>query len=178
MIDQQTASIIKYILDASGNPFPYYHKVPQNFKIPAVYFPTPEILSGGDTFGTYYLDYALYIVFFASSDVEAYGLGFRALDAIRAARNMLPLLDESGAAIDGEYIRVKDPRLKVIDTGAAQLVIEWRDRKPYADTTVEYPEVSGSWVNFLPKSEELTDTDAETILTQALQTLREENSNE
>lgn len=58
MLEQELASIMKYTLDAAGTPTPYYYRVPQHFMVPAVYFPLPEIVSGGETFLTYNLDYA------------------------------------------------------------------------------------------------------------------------
>ncbi|MCX4265958.1 MAG: hypothetical protein OSJ64_03975, partial [Firmicutes bacterium] len=60
MLEQELASIMKYLLDTADNPSPYYWQVPQNFVVPAIYFPIPEIVSGGETFLTYKLDYAWY----------------------------------------------------------------------------------------------------------------------
>lgn len=66
------ASIIKFVLDRAGGPSPYYWNVPQNFIVPAVYFPPPEMETGGETFLTYYVDYAWYIKLFHTSGQGAY----------------------------------------------------------------------------------------------------------
>ena len=57
MIEQELASIIKFVLDATDDPAPYYHNIPEDFFVPAVYFPTPEITTGGETFLTYRMEY-------------------------------------------------------------------------------------------------------------------------
>ncbi len=137
-LEQETASIIKFILDKTGSPAPYYSDVPEGFSVPSVFFPQPEIASGGDTFLTYELEYAWYIVFFHKSAQDAYDLGLTALTAIKKARNLIPLIDETGAQID-DGIRLDDPKLKALDDGAAQLTLTWRSRRPYEDTLRNLP---------------------------------------
>lgn len=131
MLEQEMASIIKFILDSTAGPSPYYWKVPESFRVPAVYFPVPEIVSGADTLLTYSLDYAWYILFFAKNDNGAYALGSQALEAIRKKRNLIPLIDASGDDISGEYVRVNDPDARRLDGGVCQLSVTWRSRRPY-----------------------------------------------
>lgn len=57
MLEQDLASIMRFLTIHSGNPAPYYKNVPEQFCVPAVYFPRPEIGSSGDTFSTYALDF-------------------------------------------------------------------------------------------------------------------------
>lgn len=131
MLEQEMASIIKFIFDHAGGPSPYYWKVPQNFSVPAVYFPTPELDTGGDTFLTYYTDYVWYVKLFHKTEQGAYSLGSAVVDAIRAAKNLIPLIAQDGSEIEESWVRVNDPKLKGLDDGAAQLTINWRSRKPY-----------------------------------------------
>lgn len=56
MLEQDLASIMRFLTEKSGSPAPYYNNVPEQFRIPAVYFPRPEIGSSGDTLNTYALD--------------------------------------------------------------------------------------------------------------------------
>ena len=79
MLEQEMASIIKFVLDNAQGPSPYYWNVPQHFCVPAAYFPTPEIDTGGETFLTYYMDYVWYIKLFHKTGQGAYSLGFRSL---------------------------------------------------------------------------------------------------
>lgn len=130
MLEQELASIIKYTLDIADNPAPYYYQVPQHFIVPAVYFPVPEITSGGETFLSYNLDYAWYIKFFHKSSQLAFALGFKVLTALKSGRNLVPLITPSGERAAGG-VRLYDPKLKALNEGAAQLALSWRSRRPY-----------------------------------------------
>lgn len=92
MLEQEMASIIKFVLDNAQGPSPYYWNVPQHFCVPAAYFPTPEIDTGGETFLTYYMDYVWYIKLFHKTGQGAYSLGFSVITALKAARNLVPLI--------------------------------------------------------------------------------------
>lgn len=130
MLEQEIASIIKYILDEAGNPSPYYYEVPQNFVVPAAYFPTPEISTRGETFRTYAMEFNWFIKFFHNTTQEAYNLAFTPFTAIKANRNLIPLISTDGSQT-GEKLRIKDPSLNTIDQGVAQIQINWISRRPY-----------------------------------------------
>lgn len=136
MLEQEIASIIKFILEAAENPTPYYYNVPQDFCVPAVYFPVPEILTGGDTFQTYYTEYSWYIKFFHKTTQEAYQRALKAITSIKEHRNLIPLIDKNGNNT-GSGIRIADPLLKIVDDGAAQLEIYFTSRRPYKQTDAE-----------------------------------------
>ena len=106
--------------------------LPEQFRIPAVYFPRPEIGSSGDTLNTYALDFSLFVKFFHRTKEDAYELGYTALNALLERRNRIPLIDESGKPT-GKYIRIRDPTLRAVDESAVQLQIDWTARKPFAD---------------------------------------------
>ena len=129
-MEQEMASIIKFVLTAAGNPAPYYYSVPKDFVIPAMYFPTPEITSDGETFVTYGLDYAWYISVFAATSRAANTMGALVLNAIRAARNLVPLIDQTGKDTS-QGVRLRDPEMVTIDEGIVQIKIRWRTRRPY-----------------------------------------------
>lgn len=136
MLEQELASIIKFTLDSAGNPYPYYWNVKENFNVPAAYFPTPEIDTGGETFLTYKMDYVWYIKFFHHTSQEAYALGLAVLTALKGKRNLVPLITQTGEAA-GTGIRLNDPKLKVLDDGAAQLTLNWTSRRPYDTAAVQ-----------------------------------------
>ena len=131
MLEQETASIIKFVTENAGNPYPYYWNVPQNFMIPAVYFPTPEIITGGETFLTYYVDFSWYINIFHKTAQQAYAIAHKVLTAIKEQRNLIPLISEDGSKIENSWVRVNDPSVEIIENGTAQLTITWRSRRPY-----------------------------------------------
>lgn len=146
MIDQELASIIHFVLKSAGDPKPYYWKVPEDFVVPSAFFPPPEIVSGPDTLNSYKFEYAWYIKLFHKSDEDAYVLGRNVTDEIRKIRNLLPLIDENGEAIEGKYIRIRDPKVLLLENGACQLTIEWPSRRPYyledSPEVTEEPEVT------------------------------------
>lgn len=137
VLEQEIASIIKFLLDSTGNPSPYYYKVPQSFTVPAAYFPPPEINTDGETLTAYGMDYTMYVKFFALSSEEAYQYGLKAVTTIRGRRNLVPLIQEDGKPQPGRGLRINDPSLKMLDDGAAQVTVNWRSRRPYDDEAVQ-----------------------------------------
>lgn len=130
MLEQEIASIIKFILDSSGNPTPYYYNIPQSFQMPAAYFPRPEITTDGDTLSTYAAEYAMYANFFDRTTEEAYDRALTALEAIKRRRDYIPLIDMDGEKLD-KGVRLKKLSLKPIDECVAQLSMEFVSRRPY-----------------------------------------------
>jgi hypothetical protein len=130
MLEQEIASAIKFILESADNPAPYYYEVPQDFLVPAVYFPPPEILSRGDTLATYALEYSWYVKFFHKDAQSAHALGMAALTALQYKKNIVALIDTAGE-LTGRGFRMNDPALKIIDDGAVQLALSWDSRRPY-----------------------------------------------
>lgn len=164
MIEQEMASIIKFVLDNAGGPAPYYWNVPRHFTVPAAYFPPPELDTGGETFLTYFVDYAWYIKVFHRTAQGAYALGNAVLQATRAARNLVPLIAPDGSIIAGSWVRVNDPKLKVLDDGAAQLTVTWRSRRPYSDTMEERERAQAINVDvFMKSGKTITDAYAEAL---------------
>lgn len=149
-LEQEVASIMSFALHSAGDPHPYYWDVPEDFKRPAMYFPQPEITTGGDTLGTYASDYAWYINVFAKTTEEAHGIGLAVLTALKRARNCVPLLNEDGTE-SGKKLRLKDPGLKRGDAGVVQLTIEWTSRKSYAG--VDPPKMQISKIHISQKED-------------------------
>ena len=131
MIEQELASIIKFVLDATDDPAPYYHNIPEDFFVPAVYFPTPEITTGGETFLTYRMEYDWCIHFIHSTTEDAHVMALKAITAIKESRNLIPLIDMDGKKT-GDGIRINDPSLRVADMGVVKLMIRFVSRRPYA----------------------------------------------
>lgn len=130
LLEQEIASIMAFALKYAGNPAPYYYDVPENFQVPAMYFPQPEIDTGGETFRTYAMRYAWYINVFHKTTEDAFALAWKVLTALKQQRNLVPLLDEDGSKA-GSGLRLNDPSAKVIETGIAQITLTWTSRRPY-----------------------------------------------
>lgn len=131
VIEQELASIFGFVLQAAGNPMPYYRNLPQDFSVPAAYFPIPEITTSGDTFNDYGAEYDWYIKFIHSETQEAYEMALNALTAIKEARNLIPLRSQDGKLTE-KGVRIKDPELRTIDDGVVQLKIRFISRRPYS----------------------------------------------
>lgn len=129
-MEQEIASIIKYVLDASENPTPYYYRVPQGFHVPAIYFPAPEVDTKGNTFHSYKINYVWYLKFLHRHTNAAYEVAIKALQAIKNNRNIIPLVDFEGNQL-ADGIRLKDTKLKEVEEGAMQLMLSWSSIQPY-----------------------------------------------
>lgn len=151
MLEREIASATQFILESAGNPEPYDANVPQDFIVPAVYFPVPEIVSGGDTLNTYMLSYSWYIKFFHKDTQSAYESALAVLTALQSMKNLIPLIDENGKHM-GRKFRTGDPSLKIIDTGAVQLTLKWDSRRPYYREAVQ--KMMKFYVSYTAKSYE------------------------
>ena len=60
MLEQETAGIIKFVLEAAGDPTPYYGNVPEGFAVPSAFFPSPDISYQPDSLSSYGADCCLY----------------------------------------------------------------------------------------------------------------------
>jgi len=132
MLEQEVASIIKFTLDSAGHPAPYYNEVKENFAVPSIYFPSPEIDTGGETFSTYRLGYSWFVKVFHKTTEDAYAMALKVLLAIKGARNCVPLIATDGQNT-GELLRIKDPAIKKLDSGVYQIEFGWDSRRPYND---------------------------------------------
>lgn len=132
MLEQEIASVMRFVLDSAGGPTPYYDEIPEGFLVPAVYFPPPEISSRSDTLSAYALEYTLYIKFIHNTTPEALALGNAAYFTLLRARNLIPLIDCDGNQT-GRGLRTKYASLRKIDTGTFQFDLTWDSRRPYAE---------------------------------------------
>jgi hypothetical protein len=134
MLEQEIASVMRFVLKHSNNPFPYYESVPEGFCVPSVYFPQPEIMTGGGTLKAYGLSYSWFIKFYHKDTQSAHALGVAVLTALKSRRNAVPLIERDGA-LTGRMFRLKDPALRTIDDMAVQLTLMWDSYRPYHDET-------------------------------------------
>ncbi len=133
LLEQEAASIMSFAIKSAGDVAVYYYDVPESFKTPSMYFPQPEIVTSGETFGTYAARYAWYINVFHDTTEEAFAIAWEVLTALKRARNYVPLLDEDGGELTGagSKLRLDDPSVKVVDVGVAQITLGWTSRRPY-----------------------------------------------
>lgn len=129
-LDNELASAMHFIIAASENPHPYYWNIPQDFVVPAVYFPQPEIDTRGDTFSTYALNFSWFVRFFHKDNQLAHTMAFSSLTALQQNRNAVPIINANGNPT-GKIFRMHDPNLRIISDGVAQLHLRWDSPRPY-----------------------------------------------
>lgn len=167
-IEQEVASAAKFILEAVGNATPYYWEVPQNFIVPAVYFPAPGIVMAGDATDTYRVSYSWIIKFFARTTEYAQYMARKAATAIKDAHNCIPLVSANGekAAIVDKYepvegagtryynFRVRDPEIRETERGVWQMTLSWNSPRYYtaaqADRAMRFIAMRGDDEPFMP----------------------------
>ena len=130
MLDAEIASIMKFLIDAAGNPGPYYYNIPENFVVPAIYFPQPEISTRGDTLKTYALEFSWFVKFFGKDTQSAQQMAFAVMTALQRRKNVVPLIDAAGA-LTGRGFRMKDPSFRIADDGVVQMTLTWDSSRPY-----------------------------------------------
>lgn len=130
---QDEASIARRICEILPDAAVYYEKLPDaGFKIPAVYFPAPELTSRGDTLTGWAAKYSWHVKIFAATARKARELADKVVDVLMTARRIVPLFDDEGNPT-GQTVRIDDPSVKAIDDspGAAQLTITWDSCRDY-----------------------------------------------
>lgn len=135
-MDQEIASAARFILAAVEDAHPYYWEMKQDFRVPAVYFPTPEVETAGDSVGAYRMSFTWFVKFFAITDDEAHSMAFAAMVALREARNCVPLYEIDGESA-GRAFRTKDPQIKAVDRGVWQLTLRWDSPRPFPEEEIE-----------------------------------------
>ena len=109
-MDQEMASIIRYIKDVNQNTRIYLKKMPQNFEVPAVYFPSPEL-----------------IAFELASDI---------LFNIASNMFLIPLRNIDGSLV-GKNISIREPNLSKVEDGIYSIEIIWDSIKTYTQKEVQ-----------------------------------------
>lgn len=136
MLEQELASIARFIFDNTGIQAVYYNEMPESFQTPSLYFPVPEVMTRGDTMNSYALVYSWYVKVFDKRSNTAYNKAFNALNAIKQKRNLIPLINPDGTP-QQKGIRIRDPMLTKLDTGVVQLKIDWDSVREFEKSTVE-----------------------------------------
>ena len=125
LIDQEGASIARFMIEAADSIKPYFEDMPQDFVVPSIYFPEPEAEPSGDTSVSFAVDFVMYVKVFHSSTASAWEKGYVILKRIMEVRKLIPLYNADGSTA-GRGIRVKDPKLRKIADGTVQLEIGWK----------------------------------------------------
>lgn len=120
-LEQVFASAVRYIQSTAGeNVTLYFDDLPENFMVPAIYFPVPKTTSRKVTFQSYLTVIHMEAWFMASSDWQAYASAAGARDCILLDDCRVGILGEDGTPT-GKVIRVDNVGVSPIDTGIVRL---------------------------------------------------------
>ncbi|MGN2620259.1 phage tail terminator family protein [Bacillus stercoris] len=131
-MNSETGSIMAFLYSQWSVPI-YERELPDHFQVPSLYVPSPSVFEETDTVSTFKKTYSLNVKLFHHDSVQALDEADRLADAIREARNMVPLLSESGEKT-GDMVRVTRIETRVGDRGEAVVVIRWSSRYYYHKT--------------------------------------------
>ena len=136
MLEQEVASIARYVLNKTGLEHYYTDILPETFVYPSVYFPAPELDTEYDTLSTYSVYYRMPVRFFAADNQSAYRLALTAANHLISERNRIPLINPDGTE-SGKYFKVKKSDVKNIDIGVYGLNVEWESIRTFDDIPEE-----------------------------------------
>ena len=130
MLDREIASAMRFLIDSAGNPYAYYYSIPEQFRVPSIYFPQPNITTHGDTLSTYALEFNWCVAIFDVDTQSAHARAFDVLNALQRVKCVIPLVDEKGE-LTGRGFRIRDPSSRSIDENEKRLILKWRSPRPY-----------------------------------------------
>lgn len=132
-MDSEVASVIRFVQDRMPAHTIYLGETPEDFAVPSVYFPQPEVTTKGSSASTYSMSIALSVKFFAFSEAEAMENAVTVVLELNRARGAIPEILESGD-LSGKILRVYDPEIRPIadSPAAVQLTLRWKSYRPYA----------------------------------------------
>ncbi len=161
MLDQETASVARFILDVAEGHKDYFDALPERFYVPSAYFPPPEIETRGDTLTTYAMSITWFVKFFASTKRAAETAALKVLTELTRVRGLVPLLDEKDGKPTGKFMRVYDPAVRPIEDspGAAQLTLRWTSHRPYDEPTGEKAAAVNIYTHTRDKTEDTNNGD-------------------
>lgn len=136
-MNQEVGSIMSYLYKCF--PVPVYDlELPEDFKIPSMYFPRPTFNNGNDTIQTYMKSYTINIKLFHRDSNQAYDKSEELADVIMRNRDVIPVVDKEGRET-GDFIRFNRIETRIGDQGVAILVLNWDSRYYYHRE--EYPAI-------------------------------------
>lgn len=136
MFQDEISSIARFCYDRYPVKI-YFDRIPQSMVIPCMYFPGPIIVSASDSLYAYLNVYQLFIKIFTVKTQDAYRQAHSIAEAFRAARGIIPIINQDGS-LSGDFMQINlDVETKPLDEGVAQLSLKWKSRYWY--DREEYP---------------------------------------
>lgn len=143
--DKYLASIASF-LHKSGSKIialnPIFHQMPEQLKMPVIYFPNPIVNSFNETLSSFLLVYSWYVKIMANSIEEAYEIAAQIQMDLCSNRFYVPVLNEDGTTDGRKRIRIKPPEIKQLDGAVYQIALTWEERNLYSDVNTDTISIS------------------------------------
>lgn len=134
VIDQFLTSLANYLWESgkriNENLKVCFHEMPQDSKLPVIYFPNPSVISSNDTLSGFVLNYSWYVKVFATSMEEAYAIASGIQRQLSFDKFKVPVLNKNGTHA-GFKIKINNPEIKALDAHSYQITINWNERNHY-----------------------------------------------
>lgn len=110
-----------------------FHNMPEQFKVPAIYYPNPTVTSNNDTLSSFLLTYSWFVKIFAASTEDAYEIAAQIQRDLCGDRFSIPIKNDDGSMDGNRHIRIKRLEIKQIDDSVYQVYLLWEERVQYND---------------------------------------------
>lgn len=136
-IELETGSIIRYIQDITNNKLQYlYHRIPEDFTKPSIYFPVPEFRTSLSSTSSYILNYMWLIKIFAPNTEKAYSIARDINFAIANNRFLIPIINTDGSKSNKAFT-ITNTRTSKADDGVYTLELDWNSVRYYTENEVQ-----------------------------------------
>lgn len=126
-LEQCLGSAVRYIQDnADGEPALYFDDLPEDFSVPALYFPVPTSRAKKATFDTYLNTIYFEAWFIASTDWLAQGAAATVRDCLMLDDCCISIINKDGT-LAGKAYRTSEPETVPLDTGIVRLSFQIRN---------------------------------------------------
>lgn len=124
-LEQDLASAIRFIQDnaTEGTEF-YFGEIPEDYKVPSIYFQVPYSLGSKATLRSYKTKVTLNVWFMAGTTWDAQSDAAGMMEKILLNDCVFPLISTSGNKLKAG-LRISDPETKKIENGIAQLTFSF-----------------------------------------------------
>lgn len=106
------ASAVRFIQDHAGiEAAPYFDELPENLRVPSMYFPVPRTESHKATLSSWRTDINLECWFIAATDWEAFAIADTVRDSFLADNCAFAILNMDGTET-GSRVRISEPSVR------------------------------------------------------------------
>lgn len=126
-LEQALASAVRYVQNRADNDAAlYFDEIPEDYRVPSVYFPVPMTDSRRVSFNTFLNTLKVEAWFMASSDWLAYADAARVRDCLMMDGCRIDLMQKDGQ-ITGKALQATDPTTAKVERGIVRLTFGIRN---------------------------------------------------